>query len=457
MNFAKHPKFFEPLWNAGAEIFEVGGCVRDHLLGIVHKDRDILIRGLAMERLKALLAPYGKVAVVGKAFGVLKISPHEEPQTGYDIALPRKEKSTGVGHRDFDVDFDPSLPVEEDLGRRDFTINAMAWDLRKDLLIDPFGGAVDLQNKCLRMVFAKAFEEDPLRLVRAVQFAARFGLTIEPATYEAMKKNASLIKTVSAERIVEELRKLFLAPLPSRGIELMRETGLLAFIFPEVEALRGIEQDKLPGDDVYSHTMRVLDAARADEYVEHRGDLELLLAALFHDVGKAATRRFDKAKDRIVFYTHQLVSKRMCRKWMTRMKVTLLGVEPKNVETLVEHHMFETKSYFTDKAIRRFVHKVGDPLIYKLLDLRLADNRGGKHPKSIQGVLKMRARVREELAKKPPFGPKDLAINGHDLMALGFPEGPVIGKILNQMVEIVLDDPALNTKEHLLALAREML
>lgn len=456
MNSSKHPKFLEPLWSAGAEIFEVGGSVRDRFLGIPHKDKDILIRGLPMERLKVLLAPFGKVAVVGKAFGVLKISPHEEPDTCYDIALPRREKSTGVGHRDFEVDFDPSLPVEEDLGRRDFTINAMAWDLGRDLLIDPFGGAVDLQNKFLRMVFAKAFEEDPLRLVRAVQFAARLGLAIEPATYEAMKKNAALIKTVSAERIIEELRKLFLAPAPSRGMELMREAGLLAIIFPEVDAIRGIEQDKLPGDDVYSHTMRVLDAARGDEYVEHRGDLELLLAALFHDVGKATTRRFDKAKDRVVFYSHQLVSKRMCRKWMTRMKVTLLGVVPKNVETLVEHHMFETKSYFTDKAIRRFVHKVGDPLIYKLLDLRLADNRGGKHPKSIQGVLKMRARVREELAKKPPFGPKDLAINGNELMELGFPEGPVIGQILKQMVEVVLDDPALNTKEHLLALAKEM-
>ena len=242
----------------------------------------------------------------------------------------------------------------------------------------------------------------------------------------------------------------------SIGIELMRKSGLLKWVFPDVAAIIGIGQDKQPGDDVYQHTLRVLDATRSDEYVEHSGDLELMFAALFHDTGKRTTRSYDKEKDRIVFYGHQLVSKRMARVWLKKMKVATIGVDHHHIQTLVENHMFETKSYYTDKAIRRFVAKIGKDLIYKLLDLRLADNRGGKHPKSIKGVLKMRARVKEELAKKPPFGPKDLAVTGHDLMEMGFPEGPKMGKCLKQMVEMVLDDPKLNTKEQLLAIAKQM-
>lgn len=452
----EHPKFVETLWQAKGEVYEVGGTVRDRILQIPHKDKDYLVRGIPIDKLKNILAPFGKVAVVGKSFGVLKFSPHSEPETMIDIALPRKERSTGEGHRDFDVDYDPNLSVEEDLGRRDFTVNAMALDLQTGKIIDPFHGQKDLKAKILRMVFDRAFEEDPLRLIRAVQFAARFGLTIEPKTFEAMETSAPLIATVSAERIIEEIRKLFLAPKPSLGFEIMRQTGLLKILFPEVQTLIGIEQDKRPGDDVYQHTMRVLDAARIDEHVEHAGDLELLLAALFHDTGKAPTRKYDKAKDRIVFYGHQLVSKRILRKWLARMKATHIGIDPRHVETLVEHHMFETKSYFTDKAIRRFVHKVGEDMIYKLLDLRLADNRGGKHPKSVNGVLKMRARVRAELAKKPPFGPKDLGLTGHDLMEAGVEAGPRMGQIIKQLVELVLDDPALNTKERLLEIVKQM-
>lgn len=450
-------KFFQALWQAGGEIYEVGGTVRDRLLGISHKDRDILIRKIPLEQLKALLQPYGKTALVGKAFGVLKFTPHQDPSLEFDIALPRKEISTGVGHRDFHVDFDPNLELAEDLNRRDFTINAMALDLKEGKLIDPLGGQKDLQQKILRQVFERAFEEDPLRLIRAVQFSTRFELTIEPKTFAAMKKQALLIQTVSKERIIEEIRKLFLGLKPSLGFEILRETGLLKEIFPELEALIAIEQDKRPGDDVYQHTLRVLDATRADPYLRYPGDLELMFAALFHDVGKAKTKSFDKEKERIVFYGHQIVSKRLCQKWLNKMKVTTLGINPDTIEKLVLHHMFETKSYFTDKAIRRFIHKIGQDLIFKLLDLRLADNRGGKHPKSIQGVLKMRQKVAEILSQKPPFGPQDLGLNGHDLMAMGVPEGPQIGKILKQLVELVLDDPKLNTKEQLVSIVKEMI
>lgn len=444
------------LIDAGAELYEVGGPVRNRLLGLPASDHDVLCRGLPLKRICQILAPFGKVAAVGKSFGVIKYAPHRAPDLAIDIALPRKERSTGSGHRDFEVDFDPHLPVEADLGRRDFTINAMAMAIADGRLIDPFGGRADLSARILRQVFPKAFEEDPLRLVRAVQFSARFGLTIEPATLSAMCAHAPLIDTVSGERVSQELAKLMRAPRPSTGFSLLLETGLLAHILPELAALRGIEQDKQPGDDVYSHTMRALDAARSDPAIESAGDLELLFAVLLHDIGKARTGRFHPPSQRTVFFGHQLVSAKLARRWMDRIKLASAGIRGERILALVEHHMFETKASFTDRAIRRFVAKIGPDLIFALLDLRLADNRGGKHPTGIRGVVRLRDRIREELAKKPPFGPKDLAIDGNVLLQAGIAEGPMIGVVLAELVERTLDDPALNTADELLALAQKM-
>lgn len=449
--------YVRALIDAGGEVFEVGGPVRDRFLERPVKDHDILCRNLSMKKITSILATFGKVAAVGKSFGIIKFSPHLYPDITIDIALPRREMSTGSGHRDFDVDFDPSLPIEVDLGRRDFTINAMAMSLSDGRLIDPFGGQRDLESRVLRMVFPRAFEEDPLRIIRGIQFAARFALTIEPKTLEAMRQTAGLIETVSPERISEELIKLLSAPRPSAGFRLMAELNLLRTIIPELAAICGIMQDKQPGDDVFGHTMRVLDAARGDPNVENRGDIDLLFAALLHDIGKAKTARPHPTDQRIVFFGHQIVSARLARKWMNRMKLSACGVNIDAVLLLIEHHMFETKSSFSDRAIRRFVSKVGVDLIYKLLDLRLSDNRGGKHPRGIRGVERLRMRIREELAKKPPFGPGDLAIDGHDLMGLGLPEGPVVGRLLRALVECVLDEPLYNDRDKLLALAKEML
>lgn len=449
--------FIAVLQEAGGSVFEVGGTVRDRLLNRPVKDKDYLVTGLPIERIIALLKPYGKITLVGKSFGVLKFSPHRERDVTYDIAVPRKEVSTGLGHRDFKVEYDHALPVEEDLGRRDFTINAMAWDIKKEKLIDPFRGKEDLEKKILKQVFENAFVEDPLRLLRAIQFATRFELAIEEKTLDSIKKNAHLIKTVSSERIAEELKKLLLASHPSRGFDLMHETGLLELIFPEISATRGIEQDKIHGSDVYRHTMIVLDAARGDPLIHNAGDLELMLAALFHDTGKAKTKRYSKKEGRTVFYGHQIVSKKIAEKRLKSLCAATMGVNINNILKLIENHMFETKAYYSERAIRRFINKIGVDLIFKLLDLRIADNRGGKYPGGVKGVLNLKKRVIAEINKKPPFGPKDLAVNGHDIMALGIKEGPGVGKIIKQLIELVLDDPKLNTKEQLLAIARQII
>ncbi len=457
-NSRKIPKlrFIDELHRAGGKVYEVGGTIRDRLLGLEHKDRDLLVTGIPLDQIMGRLRPFGDLFTVGRSFGVIKFYPRDENEVSYDIALPRKEVSTGIGHRDFEVDFDPSLPVEIDLSRRDFTINAMAREIASGKLIDPFGGETDLKAKILRMVSDKAFEEDPLRLMRGVQFAARFLLKIEPKTFAAMQKNASLIKTVSPERIAEELRKLLSAEKPSVGFILMQEIGFLGDIFPEVFENVGVEQgNKVHKDDVFMHTMRVLDAARKDPAIPSSGDLDLMLAALFHDVGKARTTRFDTEKNRMTFYGHQLVSKRMASMRMSALRLTTLGVNPDTISHLVEHHMFQAKHYFSDRAIRRFINKIGPDRILKLVDLRLADNRGGKYPEGIKGVLRLRKRIAEELEKKTPFGVRDLAVRGDDLIALGISEGPEVGKILKELVEVILDEPEKNTKEDLLEIVKK--
>lgn len=440
--------------DAGGEIYEVGGTVRDELLGIPIKDRDFLVTGVPIEQLSQLLKPFGGVAFVGKSFGVLKFSPFSENGPVFDIAIPRREVSTGSGHKDFNVDYDHNLPVEIDLARRDFTVNAIAKNIRTNKYTDPFDGRGDIKKGILKQVFAQAFEEDPLRLLRAVQFVARFGLKIEEETYVAMQKRAGLITTVSDERIAEEVRKLFLARKPSVGFDLMKECGLLPLVFPEIAATVGIEQDK--GHDVYRHTMIVLDAAAGDELIDNRGDLELMFAALLHDVGKAKTARFVPEQKRIAFFGHQIVSKRMAKKRLEKLKATTLGLDVGNVLNLIENHMFETKAFYSEKAIRRFIAKIGKEQILKLIDMRIADNRGGKYPGGVHGVLKLKKKIVEELGRKPPFGPKDLAVNGHDLMELGIKAGPKMGNVIKQLVDLVLDDPALNTKEQLLAVAKNL-
>lgn len=456
-DISKSDPFIKALIAAGADLYEVGGPVRDRFLGREVKDHDILCRKLPIERIIAAIRPFGKVATVGKSFGVIKFNPHRNQSQEIDIALPRRERSTGSGHRDFEVDSDPEISVEDDLGRRDFTVNAMALSMLDGRLIDPFGGRSDLEKKIVRMVFPRAFKEDPLRLLRAIQFAARFELEIEPITREAMIEDARLIETISGERITYELIKLMHAKKPSVGFKMMADLGILKYALPEIFQIVGVKQEKMPGDDVFLHTMRALDAARDDRAIESSGDLDLMFAVLLHDIGKAKTARFDKAQSRIVFFGHQLASVRLARKLADRIKLSAAGLNVPEILRLVEHHMFETKASFTDRAVRRFVAKIGKDLIFKLMDMRVADNRGGKHPNGIKGVERLRGRIMDEISRKAPFGPADLAINGHDIMALGAPEGRMIGQILKELVELVLDNPELNEREKLISFAADMI
>lgn len=428
-------------------IYEVGGAVRDRLLGRddAVKDRDYLVTGIPYDDLTRLLKKFGRVDLVGKSFGVIKFTQFrdEAPHT-FDIALPRKEHSTGVGHQDFAVNFDSGISVEDDLVRRDFTINAMAWALDSSDLVDPLGGKLDLENKILRMTSPESFVEDPLRMLRAIQFAARFEFAIEPETFKAIRENAQLISTVSAERIAEELTKLLvLAKQPSNGFRLMHDCHLLGHVLPELEDCYGVDQ---PGGfhqyDVFEHTIRAIDNCKPE--------LRIRLAALFHDIRKPQARRLvDKGA---TFYGHEMAGAKTAKYVMHRLRFPNdLGTE---VGKLVEMHMFTTD--VTDKGMRRLIRRVGIDLIFDLLDLRRADVAAMGMGRTTEDVDVFEKQIRDEIEKKPPFGLKDLALSGSDLMEmLDIPPGPVVGKILDHLLERVLDVPEDNTPAKLKVFARE--
>ncbi len=441
------PDTIEEILRRG-RLYEVGGVVRDRFLAqdMPVKDRDYLVTGIRYDDLTALLKQFGKVDLVGRSFGVIKFTQHRKSGSHtFDISLPRCEHSTGVGHKDFAVTYDPSIPVELDLTRRDFTINAMAWALDSNQLVDPLHGMTDLQNRQIRMTSDDSFTEDPLRMLRAIQFAARFEFLIEPETFAAMQRHAALIATVSAERIAEELNKLLtLSKQPSEGFRLMQRCGLLAHILPELEACVGIEQ---PGGyhkyDVFEHIIRTIDAAGSD--------LRLRLAALFHDIKKPQHRRL--VEDGATFYGHESGSARTTIEVMNRLRYSKdLSAE---VATLVDRHMFTTD--VSDKGLRRLIRRVGLDLIFDLLDLRRADVIAQGMGGTTEDVDEMEHRIRDEIERKPPFGLKDLALSGSDLMTLlGIPPGPVVGKVLEHLMEKVLDQPEDNTREKLERFARDM-
>ncbi len=428
-------------------IYEVGGAVRDRFLrpDLKVKDRDYLVTGIPYERLTTILRKHGRVDAVGRSFGVIKFtqSRNQQPFT-FDIALPRREHSTGFGHKDFAVAFDPDLPVEDDLVRRDFTINAMAVSLHNDQLVDPLKGKADLERGRLRMTSPESFREDPLRMLRAIQFAARFGFEIEPETFAALRENASLIKTVSAERIAEELTKLLtMAEKPSSGFQLMRISGLLGEILPESEAGIAVEQ---PGGyhkyDVFEHTIRCIDACDKK--------LRLRLAALFHDINKPQTKQLTETG--ASFYGHEALGARTARQVLTRLRFS--GDLVNEVSTLVERHMFTAA--VTDKGLRRLIRKVGVDLIFDLLDLRRADVVAQGMGGTTEDVDRFEAEIRAELSRKPPLGYSDLAVNGRDVMRLfDLPPSPTVGAILEYLLEQVLDNPENNRKEVLESSARK--
>ena len=433
------------LLDAG-DLYLVGGTVRDMLLGadVDSIDADYLVKGIALEDCISRLERFGAISFVGKSFGVLKFTPRSERTV--DVSLPRTEFSTGPAHRDFEVRFDPHLAVEKDLERRDYTINSMAFDLRTARLIDPLAGARDLDARVLRVNRSASFIEDPLRILRGVQFMARFALAVDKGTRALMRRDRSLLGSVSPERVRDELNKMMrFAAAPSSGFLFMHDEGILGIILPELESTFGVEQNEYHPDDVFLHSLKSCDRARAD--------LRLRWSALLHDLGKKDMKQF--VDGRTVFYRHEERSARMADEILERLRFP--NDLRRRIVSLIEHHMFNMTPDWSDAAVRRLVAKVGTENIDDLLALREADGLSRGEGRTLDENRTIRERITRILESDAAFKIKDLAITGGDVMkALGMEEGPQVGVILRELFDVVLEHPELNSRESLIALVGKM-
>ena len=418
------------------EAFVVGGCVRDALRGVDPQDWDVATSAKP-DDIQRLF----RRSLYTNRFGTVVVSSgaHEIEVTTY-----RVEAGYADHRRPDEVAFTESL--HDDLARRDFTMNAMAWRPAGNggELVDPFGGRADLEARVVRAVGdpAARFAEDALRMLRAVRFATVLRMRIEPATAEAVQANAGLAAELSGERIQQELNKILLAERPSTGIRLLSDLGLLAVLCPELEICKTIPQDKAVAQDVFEHSLITVDATPPT--------LVLRLAGLFHDVGKPET--FADGH----FHQHEFVGEAIVRRVLRRWKYAKDDVAA--VAHLIRHHMFWYQSDWTGSAVRRFIRKVGLEVIPDLFELRRADNIGsGIRAPRMYALEDLWTRVQEEIERSTAFSPSDLAVDGNDVMReLGLPPGPRIGRIIAALFERVLDDPALNDRERLLGLIREI-
>jgi len=422
-------------------LYAVGGRVRDEvrtsLDGIVRpaKDLDYVATGIELEDLVARLGRLGRADVVGASFAVVKCTFNG---ITVDVALPRRERSTGVGHREFVVEAGSKVSLEDDLERRDFRMNMLARALPAGTLVDPHGGEEDIRERRIDVLRSAAFEEDPLRMLRAAQFAARFEFAVAPATMAALRAAAPLVATVSAERIHDELVKLLEeAARPSIGFEVMREGGLLAVLFPEIAEGIGVEQNEYHAYDVYRHTLATLDATPS-------GNLALRLAALLHDVGKPRTKNGPH------FYRHEILGEELARALLLRFRFSNEVIE--DVAALVRHHMYAADPELADATLRRFVRRVGTDRLDDQFALRRADVAGSGLPKRGESDA-FEGRVREIMAQKPPLTVKALAIDGAEvaeaaiargLLPEGSRGGPIVGEVLRGLLERVIEHPEVN-------------
>ncbi len=431
-------------------LYAVGGRVRDELRAAIDgvevpaKDLDYVVTGVGLEELTERLRRLGKVDLVGAAFAVAKVT--VDGLTA-DVALPRRERSTGHGHREFDVQSGPEIPLDDDLARRDFRMNMIARALPSGRLVDPYGGEADIRAHRIDVLTPVAFEEDPLRMLRAAQFAARFTYALTEKTRAAMRGAAELVTTVAPERIHDELQKLFaLAPRPSLGLRILAETGVLERIWPELLEGVGVPQNEWHAYDVWEHTLATLDATPP-------GDTTLRLAALLHDVGKPRT------KDGPHFYRHEQIGAEMATEMLRRLRYANETVDI--VKHLVRQHMYVQDPALSDAAIRRFIRRIGPANLQRQFAVRHADIIGSGLAKRDDTNERFEARVWEEMEREPAFSVADLAVNGSDVIAAmiardfappDYRGDARVGAALQWLFEQVTDHPERNSREVLLAL-----
>lgn len=463
-----------------ARAFLVGGFVRDLLLDLSPTDADVEVYGIESKTLEELLNTLfpGRVNLVGRAFGVFKI--HLEESHELDVALPRRESKTGPGHKDFSIQGDPHLDPKEALRRRDFTLNAILLDPITGELIDPWNGEKDLRNGILRMVDANHFGEDPLRIYRAVQFAARFSLTLEPETLTLLKTMVARgdLDHLPPERVTEEWRKLLLkAEKPSIGLEIMRELGMIKRYYPELHALIGVEQDPEwhPEGDVWIHTLMSLDAAARicrstihDSRLTTHDTLHIMLGVLCHDLGKASTTALAPKQGvmRIRSLGHEEAGIEPTRTFCARLR---FGEEAEHAAIMAakEHlkpgmlNRAAEKDAWTEEhyvnAVRKLLKRIYPLPWYVLNAVSEADYRGRTLPESSAPIYKDGKRLADTVKKyhldETPLKP---LLQGEDLVTLGISPGPEMGRLIQQ-VEEARDRGEIKTKQEALKFVEKII
>jgi len=436
--------------DAGGRALVVGGWVRDRLMGRSSKDLDLEVYHLSPDRLKPLLCEFGSVNPVGESFTVYKVA-------GIDVALPRRESRTGRGHRAFEVVGDPELPFPDAARRRDFTVNAIAWDPLTGEYIDPFDGRGDLAAGVLRAVDARTFGDDSLRVLRALQFAARFEFRLDDATRHLCRTIE--LDDLPSERIWGEIEKLLLlAARPSIGFELGLDLLVMDRLFPEIKALVGCEQESEwhPEGDVWVHTLMVIDQARtrlAD--LDRARQIVIMLGAVCHDLGKPLTTAFVDGRIRSI--DHEQAGVAPATAVLDRLNVhTIDGYDVRrHVLGIVAHHlkpgMFrQSPTAVSDGAFRRLAQKVDLELLARLAKSDCLGRTGGFDCSAMDWFLE---RARELGVQHAPPAP---LVMGRHLLALGLTPGPRVGAVLKQIYERQLDG-TIATVEDGIALAREIL
>ena len=430
----------EALWSANQAAYVVGGSLRDLWLGRAPADWD-LASDAVPERLLELFPD----AAYENRFGTVAVRRAGET---FQITTFRSDHDYADFRRPHRVEFGDT--IELDLARRDFTVNAMAWGARPGeaaRFVDPYHGRADVTARLLRAVGEPGarFEEDALRMVRGVRLAATLGFSIEPATLAGIQSRSTLAAHLSGERIATELGKLLAVPIPSIGLRLLSDTGLLAPISADLAAQRGIAQNKVPGEDLWDHTLRTVDAVPATRPI-------VRLAALLHDIGKPAT--FADGH----FLGHEAAGAELAAAFLERLHAPR-AVRDRVVE-LVRNHMFSYEAGWSDAAVRRFIAKIGtlgDGALGELLALREADSVGSGLAPGAGRLGELRARIAAELEADAVLDRRGLAVDGTDLIGeLGLSPGPILGQILEDLLERVIADPELNDRPTLLLLARSM-
>ncbi len=416
------------LMKNGYQAFIVGGAIRDSLLGCPAKDWDVAtdakpdrIRDLFPE-MTSFNLKHGTVTLVFK---------------GRHFEVTTFRGTGGFG-----------ASIKEDLAHRDFTFNAMAYDITNKKIIDPFGGKVDMTKKIVRAVLnpSERFDEDPLRMMRAIRFSLELGYAIEPETLIAINSMAEAIDRVAKERIRDELLRILMVKKPSVGLSLMRKSGLLKGILYEIVEGYRKRQNNYHRYTIYRHTMETVNAIERDPI--------LRLSALFHDIAKPRVR--EKIEGRWKFLGHAAASAELAREIMMRLKFSNEWIA--RVTGLVSNHMFDYKQELSDKAVRRFIKKTGADNIDYLIALRKADDLAHGWGRDFEkDIEEFKNRINAQIKKSYPFSISDLAVNGHDVMkVLGLKPGPKVGQILNQLLELVIEKPDYNQKPKLIDILKDI-